>query len=95
VGEGNVQTVKMHKQMPSVNRPNCLLTLFKNRCNRVGPRQHGGVFDVVDNELDVDPLLLSCHGERQVRIGAATWASENRLRGQRVAGSCKQALGIF
>jgi hypothetical protein len=59
VDEGNVQTVKMHKQMPLENRPNCLLTLFENCCNQVGPCQHGGVFDVVDGELDVDPLLLS------------------------------------
>jgi hypothetical protein len=60
VGEGNVQTVKMHKQMPSENRPNCHLTLFQeNRCNQVGPRQHDGVFDIVDGELDADPLLLS------------------------------------
>jgi hypothetical protein len=34
------------------------LSLFQdNRSNQVGPRQHGG--DVVDGELDVEPLLPS------------------------------------
>jgi hypothetical protein len=75
------------------------LWLFEgNRCRRVGPSQHGGVFGVVDGELNVVSLLPSrwvsarhrpvCRRRpwRLRRIGGPT--------GRRGAGSCEAALGL-